>query len=153
MGWKINHRTINRVPQCMNLQHDPSIRTEWKGHPVQRRVKTFLPSFWSCCWNVVPWCIFGVGGGNFWRCFSQLGRNMFTQLWIKFKPYNDIHDWAKEWSLALGCVNSRPAARGSQEAEFTQPRDHSFAERCTYSWVELGQCLNHFDLANQRSIL
>ena len=33
------------------------------------------------------------------------------------------------WSL--GCVNSLPAARGSQEAGFTQPRVHSFAQPCT----------------------
>ena len=39
-----------------------------------------------------------------------------------------VQGWAKEWSL--GCVNSRPAARGSQEAGFTQPRDHSFAQHC-----------------------
>ena len=37
---------------------------------------------------------------------------------------------AKEWSL--GCVNSCPVARGSQVAGFTQPRDHSFAQPCTY---------------------
>ena len=36
---------------------------------------------------------------------------------------------AKEWSL--GCVNSRQAARGSLEAGFTQPRDHTFAQPCT----------------------
>ena len=42
-----------------------------------------------------------------------------------------LQGWAKEWSL--GCVNSRPAARGSQEAGFTQPRDHSFAQPCIMS--------------------
>ena len=31
---------------------------------------------------------------------------------------------------ALGCVNAKPAARGSQEAEFTQPWSHSFAQLC-----------------------
>ena len=36
-----------------------------------------------------------------------------------------VHGSAKEWSL--GCDNSRPAARGSQETGFTQPMDHSFA--------------------------
>ena len=40
-----------------------------------------------------------------------------------------LQRWAKEW--ALGCVNSPPAARGSQEAGFTQPRAHSFAQPCT----------------------
>ena len=39
-----------------------------------------------------------------------------------------VQGWAKEWSL--GCVNSRPAARGSQEEKFTHPRDHSFAQPC-----------------------
>ena len=39
-----------------------------------------------------------------------------------------IQGWAKEWSR--GCVISRPATRGSQEAVFTQPRDHSFAQPC-----------------------
>ena len=34
---------------------------------------------------------------------------------------------------ALGCVNSCPAARGNQEAGFTQPRDHSLAQACTYT--------------------
>ena len=33
---------------------------------------------------------------------------------------------AKEWFL--GCVNSRPAARGSKETGFTQPMSHCFAE-------------------------
>ena len=33
------------------------------------------------------------------------------------------------WSL--GCVTSRPVARGSQEAGFTQPMDHSFAQPCS----------------------
>ena len=31
---------------------------------------------------------------------------------------------------ALGCVNSPPAAGGSQEEGFTQPRAHSFAQPC-----------------------
>ena len=35
---------------------------------------------------------------------------------------------AKRW--ALGCVNSSPAARGSQEAVFTQPRAHLLAYPC-----------------------
>ena len=41
-----------------------------------------------------------------------------------------VQRWAKEW--ALGCVNSPPAAGGSQETGFTQPRDHSFAQPCTF---------------------
>ena len=39
-----------------------------------------------------------------------------------------VQGWAKVWSL--GCVNSRPAARGIQEAGFTQPRDHYLADPC-----------------------
>ena len=30
----------------------------------------------------------------------------------------------------LGCVNSHPAARGNQEAGFTQPRAHLIADPC-----------------------
>ena len=41
-----------------------------------------------------------------------------------------IQSWAIRW--ALGCVNSHPAARGSQEVGFTQPRAHLIAHRCTY---------------------
>ena len=40
-----------------------------------------------------------------------------------------VQGWAKEWSL--GCVNSLPTARGSQEAGFTEPREHSFDQPCT----------------------
>ena len=50
-----------------------------------------------------------------------------------------IQGWAKEWSL--GCVNSCPAARGSQEAGFTQPRDHSFAQPGTYEMpTQMREC-------------
>ena len=38
---------------------------------------------------------------------------------------------------ALGCVNPRPAARGSQEAGFTQPRDHTLAGPCSFHFQEL----------------
>ena len=64
---------------------------------------------------------------------------------------NHIQDWAKEWSL--GCVNLCPAARGSQKAGFTQPRDHSFAQPCIgignvtcftrLKWMGLGICSPH----------
>ena len=40
-----------------------------------------------------------------------------------------VQSWAKKG--ALGCVNLSPAARGSQEAGFTQPRAHSLAQPCT----------------------
>ena len=36
---------------------------------------------------------------------------------------------AKRWSL--GCVNSPPTARGSQETRFTQPRAHLLADPCS----------------------
>ena len=42
-----------------------------------------------------------------------------------------VQGWAKEWSL--GCVNPAswlPVAVGHK---FTQPRDHSFAQPCTYN--------------------
>ena len=32
--------------------------------------------------------------------------------------------------LSLGCMNSLPAARGSQEAGFTQPRSHTSGDPC-----------------------
>ena len=40
-----------------------------------------------------------------------------------------VQRWVKEW--ALGCMNSPHAAGGSQEAGFTQPRPHHFAQPCT----------------------
>ena len=39
-----------------------------------------------------------------------------------------VQGWAKE--RALGCVNSRPVARGIQEAGFTRPRAHVLADPC-----------------------
>ena len=44
-------------------------------------------------------------------------------------PMCVVQGWAKKWSL--GCVNSLPAARGSQEARFTQPRAHLLDNPCT----------------------
>ena len=35
--------------------------------------------------------------------------------------------------LSLGCVNSLPTARVSQEAGFTQPRAHLLAYPCIYA--------------------
>ena len=37
---------------------------------------------------------------------------------------------AKEWSL--GCANPASWLPLAAEGEFTQPRDHSFAQLCTY---------------------
>ena len=42
---------------------------------------------------------------------------------------------AKEWSR--GCVNLRAVAGVSQEAGFTQPRDHSFVQPYIYSHIRL----------------
>ena len=41
----------------------------------------------------------------------------------------DLQGLAKRWTL--GCGNSPPVARGSQEAGFTQLIDHSLAQPCT----------------------
>ena len=37
-----------------------------------------------------------------------------------------VQSWAKEWFL--GFVDSCPVARGSREARFTKPKDHSFTQ-------------------------
>ena len=55
------------------------------------------------------------------------------ELWLKVAQHPmqvRVQGWAKEWSI--GCVNSRPVARGSQEAGFTQPREHLLADPCTH---------------------
>ena len=54
--------------------------------------------------------------------------NRFCHKWAHdmLLTWNQLQGRAKEW--ALGCVNSPPAARGSQEAGFTQPRANSFAK-------------------------
>ena len=59
---------------------------------------------------------------------------------------------AKECSL--GCVNSRPAARGSLEARFTQPRDHSSAEPCKSTLMGLHTQVSHskYDLNTLDSV-
>ena len=56
---------------------------------------------------------------------SKYFRLMRSILWIKFGL---TLDW-------LGCMNSCPAARGSQEAGFTQPRDH-FYSPALYRYAE-----------------
>ena len=53
------------------------------------------------------------------------------RVWRNFKFFLCkivVQGWGKKWSL--GCVNSRHAARGSQEVGFTQPRDNSLAQPC-----------------------
>ena len=52
--------------------------------------------------------------------------------WAAFRNRREelvVQSWAIRW--ALGCVNSRPAAGGSQEAGFTQLRAHLIAQLCT----------------------
>ena len=63
-----------------------------------------------------------VGSGG---AFSNKSKKQST-LHFSNNLCNKVQRWAKEW--ALGCVNSPHAARGSQEAGFTQPRDHSLAD-------------------------
>ena len=46
-------------------------------------------------------------------------------------PATCVQGLAERW--ALGCVNSPPAARGSQEAGLTQPREPLLADPCTYA--------------------
>ena len=61
--------------------------------------------------------------------FTHVGQFPFPK---GFPPDKQVHvqGWAKDWSL--GCVNSPPPkVRGSQEAGFTQSRDHSLAQPCT----------------------
>ena len=58
---------------------------------------------------------------------------------------------------ALGCVNSPPAARGSQEAGFTQPRTHLIADPCNdfcTSFVGMTEILSfvHFLLKRMKLI-
>ena len=44
-----------------------------------------------------------------------------------------IHIQGSVKRFALGCVNSPPSARGSQESGFTQPKAHLLADPCTYN--------------------
>ena len=74
----------------------------------------------------------GMAGKVFWRCGSDK-KSVLPFQEPREKCFGiggmaRIQRWAKEW--ALGCVNSPPAAGGSQEAGFTQPRAHSFAQPC-----------------------
>ena len=63
--------------------------------------------------------------------FSQICQNTSYLLLLRHAVLymvTVIQSWAIGW--ALGCVNSRPMARGSQEAGFTQPRAHLLADPC-----------------------
>ena len=77
-----------------------------------------------------------------WKCARR--RDITAEIFTHFltqklytAEYNSLslQRWAKEW--ALGCVNSPIAAGGSQEAGFTQPRAHSFAQPCTWNTLTL----------------
>ena len=56
--------------------------------------------------------------------------------------------------MFLGCVNSHPAARGSQEAGFTQPRYHTLAEPCKPTLMGLHTQVSHskYDLNTLDSV-
>ena len=61
------------------------------------------------------------------RSRDEIERHLFSALGAL--TLLDIQGSAKR--RALGCVNSLPAARGGQEAGFTQPRAHLLADPCT----------------------
>ena len=48
----------------------------------------------------------------------------------------NVQGWAKEWSL--GCVNLASLLPLVAGHEFTQPRDHSFAQPCNFPEFVLG---------------
>ena len=56
--------------------------------------------------------------------------------------FHSVKSSAKEWTL--GCVNSHPARRGSQEAGFTQPREHSLPEPCIWK-PKVNNCSTGFE--------
>ena len=80
-----------------------------------------------------------------WALLSPV-LGQFAQLldWLFYmeRVPSKVQSWAKE--RALGCVNSQPAARGSQEAAFTQPRAHSFAHPCTLDFQDLFENIRLF---------
>ena len=56
----------------------------------------------------------------------------YTRGMVSFVPFSlEYVDQPKCGPYSLGCVNSPPAARGSQEAGITQPRAHLLADPCT----------------------
>ena len=57
-----------------------------------------------------------------------LDMTMEEASWLREKSFSNVQGSAKRW--ALGCVNSNPVARGSQEARFKQPRDNFLADPC-----------------------
>ena len=72
-------------------------------------------------------CNFLLPSGDFffaqWR-LSDNGNRQFEVIRDNFGYYHHI-------SCTFGCVNSRPAARGTQEGVIMQPRAHLWVEHCT----------------------
>ena len=57
----------------------------------------------------------------------------------------------KEW--ALGYVNSPPAAGGSQEAGFMQPKAHSFAQSCISLCLQTKKGKNSLQVAAMSEVM
>ena len=58
--------------------------------------------------------------------------------------WNQCTGWTKEW--ALGYVNLHTEAIGSQEAGFTQPRDHPFAQPWRRKLFHKISCKSHVSI-------
>ena len=120
----------------MNLQHDPSTCTEWKveGTP--------------CTVGKHSYQVFGVAAelslGWVVEPFEDGSRNLAGIFYTTLNKIQTIQHTTKEWSQ--GCVNLRPPARGSQEAGFTEPRDHSFTQPCNIKRIPIQakSILSHF---------
>ena len=61
-----------------------------------------------------------------------------------------IQGSAKRW--AVGCVNSLPAARGSQEADVTKPRVHLLADPCTHERTTLESPSHSFTILAHQNL-
>ena len=62
--------------------------------------------------------------GDTWRLANRSEESMSRDTFWTRRGRGNYR--AGQNKLSLGCVNSRPAARGSREAGFTQPRSHAF---------------------------
>ena len=56
------------------------------------------------------------------------GRRQHARQSVVFSMWTHVEGWAKEWTL--GCVNPASWLSLAAGGEFTQPRDHSFAQPC-----------------------
>ena len=70
-----------------------------------------------------------------WRFFAFRYATTTTR---HLEDMHTLQSSAIRW--VLGCVNSRPTARGIQEAGFTQPRAHLIAHLCTYYSLRTHRC-------------